>query len=194
MLSLQSCRAAWDYMTTVDHTETGLENIDKYSGDFEVDQYLLPDHNFSLNIDYVSPQRFIDDFNYVDGNYWSHVCDSLIPYKHQERVLAYMQYEDDVYIDAKTYAMENLILSEEPIDEYNGYVFYFNDTAREKDHLLRSTNYPYSFLAFSHNDDKNTLVFFGMYAHGESVEEIKTAADDFLTFLEKYYGEWYSFS
>ena len=63
-------------------------------------------------------------------------------------------------------------------------------------HTLNSENYPYNFLSFSYNDSLNTLVFFGMYVgHGDSLRaEIDAVADDWPAFLEKYYGEWYSFS
>ena len=191
-LTLQSCNS--NMMGVNNSKEIGLEDFNADKSDFEVTYYVLPDHEFMVNGE--DPDgNFIKEFDYVKGNYWRRVYGGILASNYQENLLIYMQYDVDTYIGAKTYAIENLILSEEPIYEYNGYVFYFNDTATKNKHFLNSNNHPYSFLAFSYNDDLNMLVFFGMYASGKSVEsEIDAVADDWPAFLEKYYGEWYSFS
>ena len=190
--TLQSCNG--NLLGVDNNREVGLENFDVNASDFEVTYYVLPDLEFMVNDD-EPDGSFIKEFDYVEGNYWRRVYGGILAPDYQEYLLVYIKYDAENYIDAKTYAIENSIFSEEQIFEYNGYVFYFNDTPTKKDHFLNSNNYPYSFLVFSYNDDLNTLVFFGMYASGKSVKsEIDIVSNDWPAFLEKYYGEWYSFS
>lgn len=102
-----------------------------------------------------------------------------------ERLLLYFQYEDEVYQKAKAYLMNNLDLSDAPVEEYNGYVFYDSFVTKKYSHS-------YLFNKFACNDSNNTIVLFGLHYNGHS----KLNVDDYEweEFLDKFYGGWYNFS
>ena len=161
--------------------ERGLEAFHPNYSDFEVNRYIIP-------------EGFIDEFEYLDGNFYHMETSILFALYACDRTLLYFEYDSETYFEAKAYAMENLILSDAPIHEYNGYSFYLNETASKDDHFLGGHFYPHQFLSFSYNDEQNTLVFLGFLVSVELHDEVDAVADDWPAFLEKYYGEWYSFS
>ena len=163
--------------------ERGLESFSPNQSEFDLCHRLIPD-------------QFIDKFDYIDGNYYNAVDSTFFTVGYREKTLVYLQYAEQNYYDAKLYAIQDLILSEEPIEEYNGYTFFLNKSLLKEfdSHHLDGSNYPHKFIMFAYNDEKMTLVFFGFYVSMELYNEVDAVADDWPAFLEKYYGEWYSFS
>ena len=138
--------------------------------------------------DCLIPSEMISSFQYLNGNYYKEETASGFYRNICERALVYFEYDDTTYNDAKSYATENLILNENVFTEYNGYVFFINETYQH------DTGYPRKFKVYGYNDEKNTLVFLGFYVSVELYEEVDELSADWPAFLEKYYGEWYSFS
>jgi hypothetical protein len=162
--------------------EKGLENFDKNDSEFSLCQYIMPD-------------GFIEKYDYKDGNYYSIETGSIYNGTTVDRAFIYIQYDAEIYDDAKICAIENLSLSNEAIHEYNGYYFFLNHSSSVDDiDYLDGRNFPYKFLSFAYNDSTNTLVFFGLYISSELKNQTIEEAEDWPAFLEKYYGEWYSFS
>ena len=155
--------------------QSGLENFHPANSDHGLCNGLMPDD-------------FIDSFEYLDGNYYKEYNSSGLFRNVCERSLVYFEYDDTVYNDAKSYVTENLILGETTFATHGGYSFFINKT-REYD-----TGYPRNFNMYGYNDEKNTLVFLGFYVSVELYEEVDELSADWPAFLEKYYGEWYSFS
>ena len=155
--------------------QSGLENFHSANSDHGLCDGLIPDD-------------FIDLFEYMDGTYYKEYTSSGLFRDVCERSLVYFEYDDITYNNAKSYAIENLILDEKQFAEYGGYSFFTNKT-REHD-----TGYPRNFKVYGYNDENNTLVFLGFYVSVELYEEVDALANDWPAFLEKYYGEWYSFS
>lgn len=156
-------------------------------------------HNYSDIITEV----FVKEYPYLDGYYgyyldedlyldsdWRtfEVCDfniniPAVDIGVDERLLLYFRYEDEVYQRAKGYLMENLDLSNTPIEEYNGYIFYDNFT---------SDKYMYEFNRFVYNDNNNAIILLGLYYDYSN----EFYADDYELgdFLNMFYGGWYDFS
>ena len=136
----------------------------------------------------IIPEDFLDKFAYVDG-YCCHFCYcKSFEYSISDRALVYIKYDDDIYSEAKSYVFENLELSGEAVETYNGYIFYNNYSGRW------SIDYPYKFLRFAYNDSKNALIFIGCYTSNDFDKNIELTASDWGAFLEEYYGDWYDFS
>ena len=163
---LTSCVKSYD-------AERGIENFKRTDADLGLCWNLIP-------------ENFIEQYPYVEGNYF---IDNGV-YKvvgGWEKVLLYIQYDSDTYVEAKAYAMEHLNLLDDSVIEYNSYFFYQNQSNE-------CNRYPYDFNQFVFNDEKHTLVFIGFCVSVELHDEVDAVADDWPAFLEKYYGEWYSFS
>ena len=155
------------------HEVQGLENFDVNESDVELCQGLIPDN-------------FIETFTYKDGNYFFSTSEKAPAFVVCERVFLYLQYDDDIYLKAKQYAMEELALSDDMVVQYNNYMFYDNN--------VNSNRFPYRFKRFAYNDSNNTLIFIGFDVSVELYSEVDEAINDWGIFLEKYYGEFYTFS
>jgi hypothetical protein len=145
----------------------------------------------------IIPENFIENYDYEDGNYYFSEQGYIDQKKHIEKTLIYIQYDSETYLEAKAHSLENLILAEESIGEYNGYQFFINKTSVKSGlTYLDGKHFPKKFLSFAYNDEANTLVFIGFYVVYPEVEAdvAELVADNWGAFLEKYYGEWYSFS
>ena len=169
-----SCNSKSEYV------ERGLENFGPNDSECGLCSYLIP-------------ENLIQQYAYVDGNYYNEWGTYRI-IGGWEKVLVYIQYDINTYSEAKKYVMDNLFLSESHVAEYNDYYFFINETPSKTDPNLSPEKFPYDFLRFAYNDNNNTLVFIGFCVSMELYEEVDAVADDWPAFLEKYYGEWYSFS
>lgn len=164
------------------YTKQGLEEFSADASDYGLCRGLIP-------------ENFIEKFSYVKGDFFIAFSEKAPFIATCERVLLYLKYTDDVYLDAKKYAMENLILSENCVAVFENYIFYNNITPVnfEQDHLDGS-RFPRSFVRFAYNDENNTLLFIGFDVSMELYDEVDSLANDWGAFLEKYYGEFYDFS
>jgi hypothetical protein len=96
-----------------------------------------------------------------------------------------------------------MYLSEEAIEEFNGYVFYVNYRNDDPEYFEESgcyrTDMPHFFSRFAYNDEKNTLIFlsYAMYGFSGGDETINAleeqAQNDWSAFLAENFGMWYSF-
>ena len=152
----------------------GLEKFDKANSTHSLCQNLLPDD-------------MINKFSYQSGDYFYLEVAPEGFGSIYDKALLYLTYDKTIYPAAKQYAMEQLDLSEEIVEEYNCFVFYDN----QNPYVDIS---PYEFNRFAYNDETNTLLFIGFYASMEFHDEVDAYANDWGAFLENYYGEFYDFS
>ena len=172
-LLFSSCKLDWLNSDFSNSEKRSLDEFDPSISELSTCSHLIP-------------EGFIEKFSYMNGCFF-YKYDGGILFNICDRSFIYIEYDDETYLDAKNYVMENLNLSNDITAEYNEYYFYIN----ENDVCDR---YPYWFSQFAYNDEKNVLVFFGFYVSVELEDEVDEVADDWPAFLEKYYGEWYSFS
>ena len=102
-----------------------------------------------------------------------------------ERLLYCFEYDKKTYPEAKNAFSEALEMSEEPVEEFNGYVFYDS-------FISYDSRFPYDFNRAAFNDSKNTIILLGFYyGHTRALYEANYTWPELL---EVVYGEWYSFS
>ena len=158
----------------------------------------ISDGGSSINL-YMGTTKFYNTFkeyNYIDGNYYyyDNFWDS-------EKVVLYLQFEEEDYWKAKEYLFENFNLWDEPIKEYNDYVFYLN-----KDYVDYSGNsetnkyydywyygFPDEFNTYCYNDRNFTLMMVCYWARSKRKER-DLAKDEFGKFLEAAFGKYYDFN
>ena len=172
VLSLVSC---WE------KTYRGIDEFHRGNSDFSLCAWLIPNDFLEIYDNYVSG----DYFFYSNNNYINNGID---------KTLMYLVYEEDIYEDVKQYVFDNMTLDIVNKRELNGYVFYenlsFADSLEYKD--IDPDSFPYQYNMVAINDEKKTVLFFGLIA-GSSYENIELGNTDFAKYLEVFYGEYYSF-
>ena len=191
-----------------------------YKNDFEKKPFAngqIPNMEYSSTTfeKYINNSYF-QEYPYIDGYYgyyreeyyvknkislfgFNKEISSILNYGSDERLFAYIQYDDETYQKAKEYLMEvgDLSSSEHPIEEYNGYVFY---------HGFGSDKLANDFGNFVYNDSNNTIVLLAFYYH-EPVENnslglyYNTENNSYYLedcewheYIKMLFGNWYDFS
>ena len=151
-----------------------------------IENFSILDSDISLCRQLI-PVGFIENFEYINGNYHYSTNEKYPLMYACDRVIIYFQYDPMKYWEAKDYAMTNLTLEDNEFSEYNGYHFYLNKSEFD------STQFPNMFNCIAYNDTNYTLVFIGFGVSVELFEEASIATTDWATFLEKYFCEYFSF-
>ena len=150
------------------------------------------------------PRSFINEkghfqkaYDYTDGAYYFDLS-ALFDFPVFERVLVWMEFDDENYELAKTccFAEGEMSLSEEAVEEYSGYVFYDNYQTSTPEYIEHNkSQFPYDCARFAYNDEKNTLVFVSWHLSRseESAITAEQIQNDWSTFLAENFGMWYSF-
>lgn len=133
------------------------------------------------------PTDFIEKFEYTDGNYHFSTSEKYPLMYACDRAIIYFQYDPENYPEAKEYALVELKVGENEFAEHNGYHFHMNESKFD------ATRFPHMFNCVAYNDANCTLVFIGFGVSVELHEEADIAITDWGAFLEKYFGEFYSF-
>lgn len=152
--------------------------------------------------DYFLPSlTFIQDYDYIDGKYYWREDDPLrglfTTNVNPEISFLCLQYDETTYNNAKAFMLEKIEPYNNKFYEYNNYIFFENSNAIK----LRSSSsrIPEWFTMACYNDKKYSLIFIGLYSGtlaGPSCLDIKyleNMEDNFISFLEQYYGEYYDF-
>ena len=164
----------------------GIENFSVNDSTVSTNSCILPSDDFIEKFDYTNGEYFYSDVN----EHW------LLP-AYSEQSIVILNYEKDVYEQAKEYCLDTMELSEKNQFDYNGYVFIENiGLAKAWDRLEDglNTRYPNHFNMFAHNDDTNCLVFMGFYSSPDKKDgNIHLAESDWGAFLETYFYQYYDF-
>jgi len=155
------------------YEKRGLENFSIYESTYSLCRVLIP-------------EGFIEKYKYQAGDYFFKYSEELPFLNTCEKVLVYLQYDEGVYLEAKTYAMEQLDLSDEVTAEYNRYYFYDNMEYDDQGD-------PHSFVRMAYNDYNQTLVFIGFFVGNKFYQDVDQYKDDWGGFLKHYFGDYYSF-
>ena len=177
----------------------------------------IPDMEYSATTfeQYINKSYF-EEYPYIDGYYGYYreeyylktqislfglnkEISSILNYGSDERLFVYIRYDDETYQKAKEYLMEagDLNLSEHPIEEYNGYVFY---------HGFGSDKKVNDFGNFVYNDSNNTIILLAFYYHepeennslglyyNDENNSYHLKDCEWHEYIEMLFGSWYDFS
>lgn len=164
-----------------------------------IENFSVNDSNMSLNVCILPSDDFIDKFEYSEGEYfYSDVNEHLLYVAGCEQSIVVLNYEEDVYEQAKEYCFENMVLSEINQFDYKGYTFTENVGLAEAGDDLEdgvNTKYPNRFNMFAYNDAENRLVFMGFYNSPDNHDDnVYLAQSDWGAFLDTYFSKYYDFS
>ena len=165
-------------------TKCGRQHTYRVDG---IENFSTADSSMSLCRKLI-PEGFIDEFDYIEADYHYRLTEKSMGYKSCETIIMYFEYSDEVYEKAKSYVWENMLLSNKVVASYKNYHFWDNYTNGTGGH-----DFPYRFSRVAYNDERKTLVFIAFDVSVELFSEAALAEEDYGAFLEKYYGEWYSF-
>ena len=160
VVALSSCYDDWYF----DSLDEYVEGISKpiYGGGAHSHKELDSAENF------LPSKTFFEDFEYIYGEYYFYEEDPLRLRRNPEICFLYLQYESDIYVDAKEYMQENIKSANGEIYEYNGYCFYINANFKADS---GGHNFPKYFTAACYNDTKHILMFIGFCEGYPSLDE-----------------------
>ncbi len=148
LLFLTSCSATGFTIESIGKTE-----FEEYSGEYELGNYILPSNDF------------MSRFPHTDEEYHF-----LARYRHklsilgEEMLIITARYEPDIYKEAKTYCLNNMLLVNLEVPDYNGFHFMENimlEVARGNDDQSDVSSFPSDFNMLAYNDKECRLAFMG---------------------------------
>lgn len=189
IIGLSSCyqdleeESLTDYIIYINRNEHGYSSV-------EIDH---PDY-------FLPSLTFIQDYKYIDGKYYWHEDDPLrglfTTNVNPEISILCLQYEEIIYYKAKEFMLEKISPYSDNFYEYKNYVFYENSNFIN----LHYRDFPEWFTMACYNDINYTLIFIGFYsgtlAGPSCLDEkyINNFDENFTSFIDQYYGEYYDFS
>lgn len=154
------------------------EEIENYSGEFELSNHILPSEDFTDRF----PSEKIGYHFIQQYHHWY----SLIG---EETLIITVQYSADNYEAAKAYCLENMMLKDVEVPDYNGYHFIENiELAVRQD---RSNTFPGNFNMIAYNDTKCKLAFMGYVSPilTSSEKDREMVVSRWAEFIEKHFPE-----
>jgi len=150
--------------------------------------------------DYFLPSlTFIQDYDYIDGKYYWREDDPLrglfTTNVNPEISFLCLQYDETTYNNAKEFMLEKIGPYNNKFYKYTNYVFYENSNFIN----LHYRDFPEWFTMACYNDVNYTLIFIGFDSGtlaGPSCLDkkyLENMEDNWISFLEQYYGECYDF-
>ena len=161
-------------LTSCEYREDGLESFNK-AHSYGVTCYLIPDN-------------FMEDFEYVDGDYHWYSDDDYR--KSMDKTLLYLEYSDENYRQAKEFVLTEMDLDFSTEKSYNGYVFYIN--LAYANGAYREI-FPRQYTMVGYNDNNSRIIFIGMCCAANDYPETQYGLTDFGLYLKTFFGEWYNF-
>ena len=182
--------------------EVEINSLDKYKeriadhefgfSDVEIDQpkYLLPSKTFLEDYPYLE-----GSFNFYDGGYGMYLFVPKDKYK-PDRVLIVLKYDENVYLQAKQCVLDNIPVYENKCYTYGNYQFYVNKNFMDKfDYTAPALPLPKWFTMVCYNNENNTICFLGFCVSYQLPEKyINDLENNWTSFIDEYYGEYYDFS
>ena len=97
------------------------------------------------------PKDFLELYPYTEGDFF--YSDELVHFSY-EKVLLYTKYDEETYVNAKMYALDNLKILPETEETLNGFTFYQLNYDLEKTNHIRK-------IFFAYSDKKCTVLVIG---------------------------------
>ncbi|MBE6543285.1 MAG: hypothetical protein E7675_02690 [Ruminococcaceae bacterium] len=146
--------------------------------------------------------NFIEMYKHENGDFVYSENGNILSEGVLVKCLAYLQYSDEEYSDAKEYCLNNFEKMSDVCYEYNGFVSYEHHVDGKKAENISEGEYsPYRHCnIFMYNDEKKTLVFLGYdnalidsFENPIKVKYQTPVFESFGDFIEFYYSEYYDF-
>ncbi len=163
----------------------GITNFKSNEGNYELNAYLLPANEFINQYDYENIDYYYREHYEA---YWDFVG--------YEKSIIIIQYNEDIYEQAKEFCLREMTLSENYTLEHKGYVFRENvklatEQDRYRDDFVYS--FPKRFNMFAYNDDLKCLIFMGFYCPDYTNDDAMLTIKNWGQFLDRYYSDVYCF-
>ena len=101
------------------------------------DYKYIGNYNSTVEIDVFNVASLIDDYSYINADYYYSYTEDFAFYNILERAIYYFEYTEEEYQVAKTYCKKNLpYLGDKCIEEYNGFQFYDYYGKRNKEECV----------------------------------------------------------
>ena len=151
---------------------------------------------------YLPSDTFLDDYTYLEGYHYYYEEGDLNflfnPNFMPDRSLIVLKYEETVYLQAKQCVLDNIPVFENKYYTYGNYQFYVNKNFMDKfDYTTPALPLPEWFTMVCYNDANNTIGFLGFCKHAPhqlSEKYINDLENNWASFIDEYYGEYYDFS
>ena len=169
-----------------------VDHVNRYENGFS---YVEIDHPLF----WLPSISFLQDYSYIEGFYYWREDDALRGFFTDELrsdiALLSLKYDENVYIEAKDFMLQEIEPYEDKYYEYGSYIFYENSNFAEE---RGSKGFPLWFTMACYNDEKQTLCFLGFYVPGGTTlfdEKYLTDMDNnWEDFIDEFFGEYYDFS
>ena len=161
----------------------GIGNYDKATCSFGLTENLFPSDDF------------LDSYLFCDSDY--RYWDAQDPVWGYAKAFVKLSYDTKTYEDAKAYCLESYSPLEKHTFTHNDYHFVEHLSYKSKDSSdawVLTSLFPQHFNLFGYHDESQTLFFLGYYNGNTKSEEYILAQEDFSSFLNEVYSEFYDFS
>ena len=127
--------------------------------------------------DYNLPKGFLDVCGYTDGKfYWDVEQYGGVWLEKLDRTLMWLSFEEEEYKAAKECILVDAIPQNYLEKSYNEYYF-----------IIYGHDFPAWCTMICYNDQKNTLIFMGIYCVPSEYPDIEYGSTDFGLYLKKFY-------
>lgn len=149
---------------------------------------------------FLPSNTFLDVFKFLEGEYYFYepcvhnkFCSD---YWKPIKVLLVLKYDECEYLKAKEYTNENIPKYKEYFYVYNDYQFYINKNFMDRYKNISIPEIPNIFTMVGYNDQYNIICFLGYAKTYNEMDEkyINNFDENFTSFIDQYYGEYYDFS
>ncbi len=184
---LTGCSCEIIEYSSFDRYKERIESKGVGYSDLELDwpRYLLPSDTFFNDYEYI------DSTFYFYEHQWFFCCRDGIK-SMPAKVLIVLQYEEEIYLEAKACVLENIPVYRDKYYTYNNFQFYGNQNFYDINGHL---DVPYFFTMVGYNDTTHTLCFIGFHDGNPKEEKYYEDIDAHWTeFIDQYFGEYYDFS
>ncbi len=168
-------------------------SLDEYKEKIAGDGIGYSDYEVDLAV-YILPSiTFLDDYAYIDSTFYFYEHLSFWFFCRHEaensKTLIVLQYEEEVYWEAKACVVENIGVYQDTYYTYNNFQFYGNQK-------FKNFEIPHWFAMVGYNDTTQTICFLGFYDRYPKIEDKYYEDIDahWTEFIDQYFGEYYDFS
>ncbi|MBR2985064.1 MAG: hypothetical protein IKC58_00485 [Clostridia bacterium] len=179
-----------------------VNSLDEYKEKIAEDEYGFSEFEID-HPKYVLPScTFLDDYIYLEG--WYHFYENsllnIFPLDDHmpDRSLIILNYQEQVYVQAKQCVLDNIPVFEDKYYTYGDYQFYVNENFMYDFHGESGAPYLLYWCSMvCYNDVSNTIGFLGFHKnslHHLPEKYINDLENNWTSFIDEYYGEYYDFS
>lgn len=179
---------------------TEKKSISEYKEKIAINGFGFSDIELDKPPYYLPSDTFLDDYEYLEGDYYfyepSIFNEFCTEYWKPNIVLLTLNYDKDVYLDAKDFTINNIPKYEDYFYTYNDYQFYVNKNFMDRYVNISVPEMPNIFTMVCYNDEYNIICFLGFANTYPELDEkyLNNLDENWESFIDQYYGEYYDFS